>query len=194
MASHHDISLSMPAKTHAARWALIERMYQDHVVAVWQFIAQRLNNDSHAADEVTSAVFLAVTENIASYDPSQAAAGAWVFSIARHKLADHLRRQYREQKRNQLYLNQTQDEFEDAIPITEAQENLLPVRRVLAKMPAIERDALIWKYCDKASTRVIAERLGRTEKACENLLARARQRFRAAMSYQQKGEPRHVAS
>ena len=48
-----------------------------------------------------------------------------------------------------------------------------------------ERLALEWKYADSLSVREIAERLGRTEKAIEAVLYRARASFRAAYARQQ---------
>lgn len=195
MATSRNQQSRYPESAHAAHWLRIDQLYRDHVVEVWQFVYLRLRGDRDGADDVTATVFLAVTEQIAKFDPERATSGAWVFSIARHKLADYLRRRYRE-RRHHLALVDTVRSEDLFIHDPTLAEDQAAVHRILSAMPAPERDALIWKYCDRLSTRDIAERLGRTEKACENLLARARERFRAAMDPSEKcgerSEVRHV--
>ena len=50
----------------------------------------------------------------------------------------------------------------------------------MAQLVDEERLVLEWKYVDEMAVKEIAVRLGRTEKAVENLLYRARKSFRAA--------------
>lgn len=189
MASQGNHSPRTAQTAHAAHWQLIEQLYQDYVVEVWQFAYHRLRGDRDGADDVTATVFLAVTEEIGRFDSARASAGAWIFSIARHKLADYLRRKYRERRR-QLVLVEAARGEELFLHDPTLAEDQAAVSRILSGMPAPERDALIWKYCQSLSTRDIAVRLGRTEKACENLLARARERFRAAVGRQDIGDER----
>ena len=54
------------------------------------------------------------------------------------------------------------------------------VADVLEGLPPEERVVLEWKYLDRCTVREIAQRLGRTEKAVEALLYRARNAFRTA--------------
>jgi len=56
------------------------------------------------------------------------------------------------------------------------------VRAVLAAMPDDEAAALEAQCRDDLSVRDVATRLGRSEKATESLLARARMRFREMFS------------
>ncbi len=51
-------------------------------------------------------------------------------------------------------------------------------RRVLAQLPEAYGYALTWRYWERRSVREIAGEIGRTEKACERLLARARTQFK----------------
>jgi len=50
--------------------------------------------------------------------------------------------------------------------------------RVLAKLPENYGLVLLWRYMEQRSAREMAQLTGRTEKAIERLLARARDRFR----------------
>jgi DNA-directed RNA polymerase specialized sigma24 family protein len=50
--------------------------------------------------------------------------------------------------------------------------------RVMSSLPEQYRLALIWRYWEKASARDMAAKTGKTEKAIERLLSRARAEFR----------------
>lgn len=51
-------------------------------------------------------------------------------------------------------------------------------QRILASMPRQYSVALLWRYWEQRSAREMAVQTGRTEKAIERLLARARYQFR----------------
>ena len=51
-------------------------------------------------------------------------------------------------------------------------------RRVLSRLPEVYGYALLWRYWERRSVKSIAAQTGRTEKAGERLLARARTRFK----------------
>jgi RNA polymerase sigma factor (sigma-70 family) len=53
------------------------------------------------------------------------------------------------------------------------------IHNVLAKLPESYRLVLLWRYWDSQSAASIALAMGKTEKAVERLLARARTQFRA---------------
>lgn len=61
-------------------------------------------------------------------------------------------------------------------------ETIALVQSVLDFLPAPYGDALEWKYVDGLTVAELAVRLGRTEKATESLLTRARDAFRRAAS------------
>ncbi|MFA9479415.1 RNA polymerase sigma factor [Phycisphaerales bacterium AB-hyl4] len=173
--SQHDEAQSTWQAEH---WPDVEAVYRAHVVDVWRFVCRRLHGNRDAADDVTSQVFMAMVEHADRFDPTRASIESWLFGIARHKLADHLRRAYREQKHHRAW-QAMQPDFEPGPLEALGGPDTAEMNAVLDKLPTNERDALVWKYCDRLSTRRIADRMGRSEKACENLLYRARHRFRS---------------
>jgi RNA polymerase sigma factor (sigma-70 family) len=54
----------------------------------------------------------------------------------------------------------------------------LKTHRILQRLPESYGLALLWRYWENRSVREMAEATGKTEKAIERLLARARARFR----------------
>jgi len=69
----------------------------------------------------------------------------------------------------------TSARFDEMIDSSRLREK---ARRGLSRLPEAYSYALLWRYWDKRSVRAIAAATGRTEKAGERLLARARARFR----------------
>jgi RNA polymerase sigma factor (sigma-70 family) len=56
--------------------------------------------------------------------------------------------------------------------------NLQKMHRVLARLPEIYGLVLLWRYLEQRSAREMAQVTGKSEKAIERLLARAREHFR----------------
>ena len=59
------------------------------------------------------------------------------------------------------------------------------VERTLALLPETYAMVLIWRYRDEKSVREMAELSGKTEKAMERMLARARENFRKEWNHAQ---------
>ena len=158
--------------------AAFERMYQSYLPVVWRYAYARLCGDVHGAEDVTSETFLAVVRGIRTIAPDGGSLAGWVTGIARHKVTDYARRARRSASvpasGNLLAASKT------AGPLTtlEESERRAVIAEVLESMPGDERVALEWKYLDGLSVREIAVQLGRTEKAAEAILYRARQLFR----------------
>jgi RNA polymerase sigma factor (sigma-70 family) len=72
-----------------------EAFYRQHLPWVRRFVARRVD-DPHTAADLTADIFLAVIDSAARYDPSAGSATAWLAGIARHVVADHVRRRARE--------------------------------------------------------------------------------------------------
>lgn len=179
--SQHGESLAQ--RLREGDWSAIESVYEAHVNDVWRFVYERVGRRSDVADEVTSETFLAMVRQAETFDPQRASVTGWVFGIARHKLADHLRRVYR-QRRHHLAL-QSLHPSADRVPTSDARlehrEQLAELNAALDELSAADRQVLLWRYADELSLKEIGLRLNRTAKACECLLYRARQRLRQAL-------------
>ena len=144
----------------------VAELYQRYAPVVWRYVFARMRQDTHAAQDVLSETFLAAIRSLKNGQGAENAAG-WLIGIARNKLADWYRKQ--EKSANAAAEPATQD----------ASSASGVVADVLDGLPDEERVILEWKYLDRCTVREIAERLGRTEKAIEALLYRARKAFRA---------------
>jgi RNA polymerase sigma-70 factor (ECF subfamily) len=146
---------------------------------IYAYVRSRLLPRHDLVDDLVQEVFLAAWENLGQYrgtSPLQ----AWLMGIARHKVEDH----YRARLRAPGAIDDLDDdssilasfpEFERVLEQEQIRKNTW---RVMSGLPEQYRLALIWRYWDKASARDMAVKTGKTEKAIERLLARARGEFR----------------
>jgi len=101
------------------------------------------------------------------------------FSASRHKIDDYYRKRIREED-----LSEEEDSAVEpaTAPMVEQQLDSAAqqekVQKILACLPETYALALIWRYRDEKSAREMAQLSGKTEKAMERLLARARENFR----------------
>jgi RNA polymerase sigma-70 factor, ECF subfamily len=106
---------------------------------------------------------------------------AWLIGIARHKLVDHWRREARERRRLRAVEDLT-DPFDDP---WDAELDREAAHAALAELSPVNRAALTLRYLDGLAVPEVAEHLGRTVAATEQVLSRAKRAFRA--SYGEEG-------
>ena len=162
--------------------AAVEALYERYLPPVWRYVYTQVHGDEHAAEDVVSETFLAAISGLLKLDPEGGSLYAWLIGVARHKVSDH-RRRLRRLRDDPIALSRGRgDARETADPqgSLEAAEEKTQVAGTMARLSNEERLVLEWKYVEELSVREMARRIGRTEKAVENLLYRARKSFRAA--------------
>ena len=146
---------------------------------VYSYVRSRLAPRYDQVDDLVQEVFLAAWKSLSQYR-GEGALRAWVMGIARHKVEDY----YRQLLRAPEPLEENDADLPepatilDFHQILERDELRKHARRVMGDLPEHYRWALIWRYWEKASARDMALKTGKTEKAIERLLARARAEFR----------------
>ncbi len=141
---------------------------------VYGFVFARCGADEAVAQDIAQETMVEVVRHRASFD-GRAEALTWVCGIARHKVADHVRRKYREERRRLRLVESAPSEVEE--PEAEAMTHQAVVETLRA-LPEGQRVALAMHYLDGYSVREIAERLERSESAVESLLTRGREGFK----------------
>jgi RNA polymerase sigma-70 factor (ECF subfamily) len=153
---------------------------------LYAYVRSRLAPRYDEVDDLVQEIFLAAWENLNRYQGS-GLLRAWVMGIARHKVEDYYRARLRalepiEDSHQDHLASSVVPEFHEAL---EHEEMEAKTRSVLASLPDPYRLALIWRYWEQASAREMALKTGKTEKAIERILARARAEFRERWSYGQ---------
>ena len=148
-------------------------LYQETVTPVYRYLSARLNTQEEA-EELTQEVYLAALQGLDRFRGSDhSALFAWLFQIARNKLADHLRRRY---NRPASVLDEAAA-VPDKAPGPEEEamrgEDVKAVRDALAELTPEQRDVMVYKYVlgyDNAET---ARMVGRNTNAVNQLHHRA---------------------
>ena len=146
---------------------------------VYRYVRYRLMPRADVVDDLVQEVFLAAWDNLDSFRGTSSLRN-WMLGIARHKVEAH----YRKELRRHLSF----DSDDDLLPEVAEQPSLdteldrkrarSATREILSEMPEAYRLLLLWRYWEKRSLADISETLGKTEKAIERALARARREFK----------------
>ena len=103
----------------------------------------------------------------------------WLLGIARHKVEDYYRSLLQAaQPLEPVVAEELPDAGLDMEAIADRERTEQRARQVLEELPEHYSVALQWRYWEKRSARQMADATGRSEKAIERLLARAREQFR----------------
>jgi len=148
------------------------------VDSVYSFVRKRLIPRVGMVDDLMQEILLAAWQGLPKFR-GDASLRSWILGIARHKVDDFYRRRLRDSEI-------TEESEPSAEPVMEpgldrhldAAAEQDRVERTLAQLPEAYAMALIWRYRDEKSVREMAELSGKTEKAMERMLARARENFR----------------
>jgi RNA polymerase sigma-70 factor, ECF subfamily len=151
-----------------------------HADAVFGYVRHRLAPRIDRVDDVVHDVFVAALAGLASFRGTSTLR-TWLLGIARHKIEDIYRQRLREPDALSDVGDAAELPAEDDLQIEERIDRARAAERthrLLAQLPETYSVVLLWRYWENRSVREIAEASGRTEKAVERLLARARARFR----------------
>lgn len=150
--------------------------YELALPRVYRYLLARCGGDADLAEELTQQTFVEGVRQRANFD-GRSDAVTWLCGIGRHKLVDHYRRSRRDTERQLRIVSEWSAGQSQAWSQHELRS---AVETALAKLPGEQRLVMTLRYLDQMPVREIASSIGRSEKATESLLSRARQAFRTA--------------
>jgi RNA polymerase sigma-70 factor (ECF subfamily) len=145
-------------------------LYDEALPQVYGYLLSRCGQRA-LAEDLTAETFLAAVDTVRGDQPVSI---AWLIGVARHKLADHWRRQAREERSLALVPDERADDPWDGVL------DAVTAREVLDRLGPHHRLALTLRYLDGLPVPEVARLLDRTLHATEALLVRARVAFRRA--------------
>ncbi len=155
----------LPRRAERLSFAEARTRYQGQIFA---FVANRIRPVQEAEDVVAN-VFVDAYRH---WGRCKGDPRLWLLGIARRKVSDALR------KKRPIWSIREEDATSNAMDefVTQAQAN--QAAAMVAKLPPDERDALLMQVVEEMSIEEIATVLGRSVKATNSLLGRARARIR----------------
>ena len=164
--------------------AAFEAFYRRHADAVTGYFMRRTRDPEVAAD-LMAETFAAALLSLPRYRPGGGPATAWLFGIARNKLAHWQRRQGVERRaRRRLGIGRV--ELEDAAlaaieALADAQRAEAVVQGELARLPEDQRAAITAHVVDEREYGDIAREQGVSEPVVRQRVSRGLRRLRARM-------------
>jgi RNA polymerase sigma-70 factor (ECF subfamily) len=164
----------------------LEPFYARYADPLFAFIYHHLDESHPDAEDIWQETLLAAINALPAYR-GQSRLFTWLCGIARHKVADHFRRQGRSVA--EVFSDVPEAELAALIGAGTLPEEVV-VRRAtrvrvvqaLATLRDDYRTALVARYADEQSVDEVAHQLGRSYKATESLLSRARVAFQEALA------------
>jgi RNA polymerase sigma-70 factor (ECF subfamily) len=175
-------SVLAAARSAGAPWAY-ERLFREYAPLVAAFVRGRISVD---IEDITSDVFAAVFERLATFDgSSERQFLAWIFTIARNKIVDVHRRDT-SRPWAELYDVDIRD-LPGGNTETEAVERLTTreVLELISALPQRQRDVVVLRILRDLSIAKVAEIMGTTEGAVKQLQHRATAELRRLLRDQE---------
>jgi len=145
---------------------------------LYPFLRRRVVPRADVIEDILQEILLAAWQALPTYR-GDSGLQSWILGIARHKIDDYYRKRIREEE-----ITEEEDSVPEpsTMPMLEQQLDSAAqqerVKTTLSSMPENYALALLARYRDEKSVREMAQLSGKTEKAMERLLARARENFR----------------
>lgn len=169
----------------------LNTLYRRYADGLYAFIACRIDAGRDAED-IWQETMLAAFRRLDHFR-AESQFFTWLCAIARHKIADHYRRHPQEKDEP---LPDTMKQVCQLIDQQLLPEEVINHRQVQAQVVAclyeiepIYRHALLARYIEQQPVTVVAKMLGKSYKATESILSRARKAFQERFRNFKEGNP-----
>ncbi len=166
----------------------LERLYEDHVDALYAFVFYRVGRDETLAEDAVQETFARALDQRSQFDPKRGTLRSWLVTVSRNAARDQLRAQRRTQTAEQWeQIDETLAGVFTALGETPLSDEVIAraetramVNMTIANLPDHYSEVLERKYIGGETLSDLSRGLGLREDAAKSLLARARRAFREA--------------
>ena len=134
--------------------------------------------DHALAEEWAQEVMATLWRKAHMFDPARASVATWIFTIARNRKIDALRKQRRPEPEDLIWGPEAEPDQEDVLTLQQESEKL---RRALAALPAAQRDLVKRAYYGDLSHSEIADETGLPLGTIKSRIRLALERLRHSM-------------
>ena len=161
------------------------RLYDRYDRPCFQFIRRMLGAaHGEAAEDLHQETWISISKNAAAFDPARASFPAWLFTIARHKVWDHFRRQ------KVAVLASAQDDAAMMVPDTgptpleqvESRELAQKLVSAVEALPLAQRGVFVMFAQAGLSLEEISDAMGAPVETTKSRLRYARATLRLALA------------
>ncbi len=179
--------LALARSVAAAEPESLRAFFDSYADLLYAFLRHRMDGARADVEDAWQETLAAAVQGIGSYR-GESSLFTWICGIARRKAADAARRAGRRcfEADAADAPSIADDPFGELV--AERADVKARVIEVLGGLPVDQRTALVDRCVHRRKVPDIARRLGRSYKATESLLSRAREAFRAAWEEREHGE------
>ncbi|MGA2093389.1 MAG: sigma-70 family RNA polymerase sigma factor [Sedimentisphaerales bacterium] len=157
------------------------RLYLRHYDAVFGYCVHRLF-DRHAAEDVTSQVFLSMVQGFEKFEGGERQFRNWLYRIATNAVNEHLRKTTRRNTILAWIRQQPSENAGDCPPADELQYNHVIVKKVMLTLKPKEQAIVTMRFFENLKTEEIAEVFGISAATARSQLSRALAKLRKHIS------------
>jgi RNA polymerase sigma-70 factor (ECF subfamily) len=182
--SRHSPDLAVRDRILSGDREAATALFREHVDSLYEFTHYRVGGDKAAAEDIVQDTFVVALEKLSGFD-GRSSLHTWLCGIAKNKIRNH-RRKRRAVSLPDL-LDGADSEIFDILAdveksplpdwVLEAKETRAMVGATLSSLPPHYRQALLDKYVNGLSVNEMADQGGKSPKATESMLTRARVAF-----------------
>lgn len=156
----------------------LEKVYDEHFDAVYNFIYYRVRN-MHEAEDITADIFHKVVKYADSYSKKEGATvRSWVFAIARNTLTDHFRTKKEHADIENMDIAKETELLDTKIS---KKQDIDVVFEALSVLSDQQQELITLKYRVGLQNKEIAEVLGIEPKSVSSALSKAIKKLRTAV-------------
>lgn len=162
--------------------AAFRLLYERHRERVFRF-AYRLLGSAALAEEVTHDCFLGLLKRPDRFDPARAGLSTYLYAAARNLCGKHFRHQGGEFPVAELADEPRAQACDEPLERLLSSELSEEVRRAVADLPPLQREALVLFEYEELSLAEVAVVVGADTGTVKSRLFRARQRLRRSLAH-----------
>lgn len=176
-----DIDLMTRAKSDPG---VFTRLYLRHYDAVFGYCVHRLF-DRHAAEDVTSQVFLSMVQGFGKFEGDERQFRNWLYKIATNAVNEHLRKTGRRNTILTWFLWWSGEEAGDDVQAGEPADNRENLKKAILTLKPKEQAIVTMRFFENLKTEEIAEVFGESPATVRSRLSRAIEKLRNHITYAQ---------
>lgn len=155
-----------------------KEIYTDNFRYIYSFVLSRTCGNEQITEDIVQETFLIAWKQL-NYFRRKSSYSTWLCGIAKNKLYEEYRKQVRGSNNvtldSEISDNMPSDINVEKIIINEEQRK--SIIEILHKLNPMYRNCLILKYMDECSIKEMANIFGKTPKAIDGILQRAKKSF-----------------
>lgn len=148
--------------------ARVAACYDRSIHDIYRYLHRATAGDRRLTEDLTQETFMACVRAVREGVPD-ATTLPWLMGVARHKMIDHYRRRSRDERKLSLAWSVRDDDSSPFVEVTDTQ-----ALDALRGLSPLHRMVLILRYVDDLSVNHVAAEIGRSVRATESLIVRAR--------------------